>query len=866
MSVSEPTFDTEKELRELVRKKRDSLAVVVGAGVSMSAAQSPVALWKGLLRSGISYCQSRQNLAASWAVDLNKRLAQTDADTLLDVAETLRKTFTDNGYLKDWLEKTVGSLERKRPEILQAVLDLAPVVVTTNYDGLLESHGGIDPVVVRSQDIDDIFNVLSGSKGVLHLHGYYQTPDSVVLGIEDYRRVGNDQVLRSLLAKLFIDRHVVLVGFGSGLNDPTFRKLVDWLPTVLSSSKRQHYQLVRREEVPNLPQHRLLNAHIVTVSYEGGHEAFPSFVGSLSKAHSAIIPSPPGGPQEHNGAKRWSALGRKDLIDVDCLMLVLKRGTHPFCAAFNRRCEQWLQYDISQFRVDGTHSRLLMEQLVRVLNHVIEYEDLFRDDRLVQLMVDPLGRQVVFNQRLKPYRKDRGRPALNRYILGELFPESIVRCSALSVLGEATANSTALEKYAFELEETLGFLVNVVLVELQELDHMAKGPEDNPLGDYDVVLGYSYKLAPYAGRQGILTIPELRHVANSIEPTAASAEDGPLWLFNMDETNLSPDLLSDVWRESSYYWGPEFSSVPVGFPFAASTMIVVYNRSVFDRFSRTYEREHPGQSLKAPATWDEFEQIANFFTNQRVQNAADIWGLVMQGKKDGRWLYYEWLNYAYGDGAGVTAKNYGWHRNHGSNVVLDRPETVRATERYLRLARTAYKDKDIGFENCGHEEQISAMLTDKVAMAIMWNDRLFGHFLKIADRFGFSVMPGQKSMSGAGTYFVNRKSPQTACACKLIAATMTQAAQRELMRLGLCSVFRSPYEDPQISKLPWIRAVKDSLDSGRASRMLEASWDAVAISEWIMDALLDLWRDPTLSVEQRLKEVAAKIRERTVAA
>ena len=110
MSVSEPTFDTEKELRELVRKKRDSLAVVVGAGVSMSAAQSPVALWKGLLRSGISYCQSRQNLAASWAVDLNKRLAQLDADTLLDVAETLRKTFTDNGYLKDWLEKTVGSL------------------------------------------------------------------------------------------------------------------------------------------------------------------------------------------------------------------------------------------------------------------------------------------------------------------------------------------------------------------------------------------------------------------------------------------------------------------------------------------------------------------------------------------------------------------------------------------------------------------------------------------------------------------------------------------------------------------------------------------------------------------------------------
>ena len=156
----------------------------------------------------------------------------------------------------------------------------------------------------------------------------------------------------------------------------------------------------------------------------------------------------------------------------------------------------------------------------------------------------------------------------------------------------------------------------------------------------------------------------------------------------------------------------------------------------------------------------------------------------------------------------------------------------------MRLARTAYKDKDIGFENCGHEEQISAMLTDKVAMAIMWNDRLFGHFLKIADRFGFSVMPGQKSMSGAGTYFVNRKSPQTACACKLIAATMTQAAQRELMRLGLCSVFRSPYEVPQISKLPWIRAVKDSLDSGRASRMLEASWDAVAISEWIMDALL----------------------------
>ena len=61
---------------------------------------------------------------------------------------------------------------------------------TTNYDLLLEQHA----VVPGGQSVtwlapQDIFSLLRGGRGVIHLHGRYDYPKSIILSTVDYERI-----------------------------------------------------------------------------------------------------------------------------------------------------------------------------------------------------------------------------------------------------------------------------------------------------------------------------------------------------------------------------------------------------------------------------------------------------------------------------------------------------------------------------------------------------------------------------------------------------------------------------------------------------------------------------------------------------
>ena len=178
-----------RRLREARANKDRSMFVVAGSGVSIQAtSRAPAASWTGLLGLGVERCKQQ---ASSWkkrrfdAAAVEAKLATRRVSDCIAAASVIESTLRGAGgsVYSRWLEETVGELRPTDPEILRALGSLGIPVATTNYDGLLEYELGLQPMTWRTHGLVD--QLMAGTfpgGGILHLHGYFNEPQSVVLG------------------------------------------------------------------------------------------------------------------------------------------------------------------------------------------------------------------------------------------------------------------------------------------------------------------------------------------------------------------------------------------------------------------------------------------------------------------------------------------------------------------------------------------------------------------------------------------------------------------------------------------------------------------------------------------------------------
>lgn len=234
------------------------VVVIAGTGVSVTASGDKqvdghaVARWDGLLLHGVDHCLTAHGLLTpKQAESLRGQIELREADFLVSAAEVVsgRLLAKSLGVYRRWLKDTVGKLEPVQPEILQVLASLPGVLATLNYDGLFEL--GTDRVPITWQDHDKVESVLRGTltNAVLHLHGYYHEPDSVVLGLRSYDKVAGDPHASAVLRLFTLDRTLLFVGCGGTLKDPNFSRLVEWGSEALRASAHRHFLLCREEEL-----------------------------------------------------------------------------------------------------------------------------------------------------------------------------------------------------------------------------------------------------------------------------------------------------------------------------------------------------------------------------------------------------------------------------------------------------------------------------------------------------------------------------------------------------------------------------------------------------------------------------------------
>lgn len=278
------------------------VVTVVGCGVSVAACGNQeveghkVATWPGLLYHGLEHCKTIGVFGDDDVALIKPYIDSGKTNFLISAAEEITNRMQERspGEYRGWLKSTVGALVLSNPTIMHALAALPGVLATLNYEKLIEDATGRVPVTW--QQTDAVQDVLLGRKSnaVLHLHGYYEDPDSIVLGLKSYLKVKDDPHAKSILQLFTMDRTLLFVGCGDTVLDPNFTRLIEWGGEALKDVAPRHFLLCRTSEVAAF-QAKLSGAPwLQPLAYGDAYEDLPQFLLQLAPNVSVTAdPLPP---------------------------------------------------------------------------------------------------------------------------------------------------------------------------------------------------------------------------------------------------------------------------------------------------------------------------------------------------------------------------------------------------------------------------------------------------------------------------------------------------------------------------------------------------------------------------------------------
>ncbi|WP_162260236.1 NB-ARC domain-containing protein [Terrabacter sp. Root181] len=257
-----------------LRKNPESVVFLVGAGVSIQTSKPkngpplPTTTWPGLLASGVTWARDTRLVSDGDADIALAILGSGKAPTtkgLMRVAEDVSQWFSGApDEYGAWLEASVGHLPIRDKGPIHALDALGGMLVTTNYDDLIERVSSRQRVFTWKQVPDVRQTFLDGTPSVLHLHGHFAQPDTVVLGPKSYDRLLADKSVRLLRNALAYGKLLVFVGFGAGISDPNFGDLRRLLTVTDAARDITHIRLTLADDLPALRRtHAKDNIHPV---------------------------------------------------------------------------------------------------------------------------------------------------------------------------------------------------------------------------------------------------------------------------------------------------------------------------------------------------------------------------------------------------------------------------------------------------------------------------------------------------------------------------------------------------------------------------------------------------------------------------
>ncbi len=247
-------FDTtQSSFQALIKLLNDSpgdCVFCVGTGVTSAAVSSwqsadapDPTTWDGLIKNGI-------NQVSKTAPALAQRLSSSEHGNSAR-ATGIKAALGPAGYVT-WLTECFRDLrvDPGRDQIhrlLAKALLRGARVLTTNYDTLITDfldQADIIPITMSSPDLMKRFaigNESGGERGVLHIHGVYSDPSSIVLTDAEYANAQKDDARRQSLGQLLVSNHLIFLGCGETIRDQNLGASLSWAQNFLGENAKRSF-------------------------------------------------------------------------------------------------------------------------------------------------------------------------------------------------------------------------------------------------------------------------------------------------------------------------------------------------------------------------------------------------------------------------------------------------------------------------------------------------------------------------------------------------------------------------------------------------------------------------------------------------
>jgi len=296
-ATSETNLNKRNELLHCMRNNQ--LVVVLGTGVSLQTVGHPgtgtaVAGWVGLLEHGLAHCGHHQLITPADAGIVDLQIKAGTTERLIDAAQIIHDCLAKRENQRYfWLKESVGQLVAKDPRLIRAIEVLGGAIATLNYDGLISQVTRRPPLHWRQQSEITRFLRFHRKDYTLHMHGYWEDPDSVVLDRKSYEAIKADLKMRSLLNHLARFETMLFIGCRQTFFDPNFQAWLDWAHNVLEGEKQRHYILCRSSEEADLLKELQPHGYLVPLVYGDTYEDLVPFLDSLASESAGVVPSNP---------------------------------------------------------------------------------------------------------------------------------------------------------------------------------------------------------------------------------------------------------------------------------------------------------------------------------------------------------------------------------------------------------------------------------------------------------------------------------------------------------------------------------------------------------------------------------------------
>jgi len=144
------------------------------------------------------------------------------------------------GYFEDKLKESVP-----KSEVHSKLGELSKKVITTNFDKVIESNGGVDNVITQESEYN-LSKLDKVDSFLLKIHGDISRVDKCLIFSSQYEELyGKDHLAEFQLQKIFSLNTVLFIGFSFA--DPYVKELFEFVSDVLDGYGPKHYILTKEE-------------------------------------------------------------------------------------------------------------------------------------------------------------------------------------------------------------------------------------------------------------------------------------------------------------------------------------------------------------------------------------------------------------------------------------------------------------------------------------------------------------------------------------------------------------------------------------------------------------------------------------------